>query len=108
MADPTPDLVAWLRGVLAEDEDELRTRWRLDEAEWALPECGTRDALLADIAAKRAILDEHTATVVAACPTCAVDIGGNHVASIRSPCRTVRLLASAYRDRPGYRPEWAP
>lgn len=60
--------------------------------------------VLAEIAAKRRILDLHafggTPPLSAAdeCRECVSDF----------PCPTVRLLALPYADRPGYRPEWAP
>lgn len=74
-------------------------------------------AVLADIEAKRAILDLHSAVLDGkdrpVCDYC------DQLCHSRSglmcddpdapyPCYTVKLLASAYRDRPGYRAEWAP
>lgn len=56
-------------------------------------------AVLADVAAKRAILDLHDA--VPEEEHCAWD-------QERKPCQTVRLLASAYAHRPGYRDQWRP
>lgn len=99
------ELLAWLRRVLDEDEQTLRGAASDVEA----PVMGSLGGwLLADIEAKRAILAEHTAAVGPACPTCAVYIGGSDVAPVKAPCRTVRLLASAYRARPGIREEWRP
>lgn len=101
------DLIAWLRAVL--DEDWNRVQSEIDEMGFGDLTPSTDDLWhLADIEAKRAVLDEHTATVGPACPTCAVHVGGSEVASVRAPCRTVRLLASAYRHRDGYRDEWRP
>jgi len=70
-------------------------------------------AVLADVAAKRLILAEHQPRSeraswdedVTICATCRYDGGLDWVAY---PCPTVRLLASAYASRPGYRSEWRP
>lgn len=66
----------------------------------------------ADIAAKRAIIDEHyndgkghdgIRVIPAACARCGVpDEYG-----VEWPCRTLRLLASVYTDHAHYRPEWS-
>ena len=78
--------------------------------------------VLREIDAKRAIVDEHVLTVekVDAAPydsftgerrsdvydvTCAVCGWANDDRT--SGCRTLRLLASVYSDRPGYRQEWS-
>jgi hypothetical protein len=124
------DLVTWLRGVLDEDEAEVRDSRMpsgeapYDEPVWWLPDWLTKAALLADIAAKRAILDLHRKTTEvhhrepfdyltgepqstrveeASCDSC-----GWASENPTSACETVRLLASAYKDRPGYRDEWRP
>ncbi|MEV4197029.1 DUF6221 family protein [Micromonospora globbae] len=62
--------------------------------------------VLAEVAAKRRILDEHfeaslgdTGVGAGDCTTCT---------NYAWPCPTVRLLALPYADRPGYRPEWRP
>lgn len=68
--------------------------------------------VLAEVEAKRAILAGHPpiecsnvrCPVGLHCGTCEYDDpSGNHW-----PCPTARALALPYRDRPGYRPEWAP
>jgi hypothetical protein len=74
-------------------------------------------AVLADIAAKRAILDLHSPFTHPydglVCDYC------NSLCHSRSglmcdspdapyPCDTVRLLASAYRHHPDFLPEWEP
>lgn len=75
------------------------------------------DRILADIAAKRAILAEHSYHLVASydshikpipgterprCNTCASqDENGADW-----PCDTVRLLAQPYRDHPDWRADW--
>lgn len=65
--------------------------------------------VVADIAAKRAILDQHRFYLDGGareqlCQTC----GGEGVMNVVSwPCNTVRLLASAYAHRDGFDPAWA-
>ena len=65
---------------------------------------------VADCEAKLAILDEHRSFDPASdwlggfCATCG-EVDHRRVAW---PCRTVRLLGSGYRHRPGYREEWKP
>ena len=110
------ELITWLRGVL--DEDENRYRGALED--WQPPEeWDSGDAVddmhhwqwvLADIAAKRAILDLHNAAVArVSAPLIAGDRPSMVDAEIASALqRTARLLASAYADRPGYRSEWRP
>jgi len=73
-------------------------------------------SVLRDIAAKRAIVDLHGPEL----PICEDGYrpGATHADVARSvlangapagvPCLTLRLLASAYSHRDGYRPEWAP
>ena len=58
--------------------------------------------VIARCEAELAILDEHGPSEVApdACRRCK---GG-----LAFPCRTVRLLASGYRHRPGYAEAWPP
>lgn len=100
------DLATWLRGVLDEDEAQVRDSRMpsgeapYDEPVWWLPDWLTKKALLADIEAKRAILDE----IVPALEGYEWDA----VAERSTTERLVRLLASAYKDRPGYRDEWRP
>ncbi len=62
--------------------------------------------VLADVAAKRAILDAHEELTIGCCNTCTE---GMHSSEHQSwPCATVRLLALPYADQPGYREEWRP
>lgn len=72
--------------------------------------------VLREVEAKRRLLDEHKPDGWD-CSTCAApetyddDADGNREWSRDSksfPCLTVRLLASVYADRPGYREEWRP
>lgn len=53
--------------------------------------------VLADIAAKRRRLERHTPGDGAFCGACEQEW----------PCEDVRIDASVYADRPGYKPQWA-
>jgi hypothetical protein len=59
--------------------------------------------VLADITAKRAILARHDGFACAGCEARQLDED-----EPLSRCTLVRLLASVYAARPGYRQEWAP
>lgn len=65
------------------------------------------EAALAEVSAKRRVLDEHwaptsphadwpTSAPSDQCPTC----------NVAFPCRTLRLLAQPYAGRAGWREEW--
>jgi len=85
------DLVTWLRGVL--DEDERNSQFESGD-----PYLDARAALmLADVAAKRAILDEYSGDGEIS------DLSGDEIKGLGI---AVRLVAWAYRDRDGYRDEW--
>lgn len=93
---------------------------------WLDPETETEwPRVLADIAAKRAILDVHKIYVegkrespnIKYSETWKPDVGcvncdwDNDCAAIEDngyPCETVKLLASVYSDHPDYRQEWRP
>ncbi|MFD5217476.1 DUF6221 family protein [Streptomyces tendae] len=118
------DLVQWLRAQLADDERIARAahapNWSTDgrrglhygvEDEWITDALTTADAdhmarhdparVLREIDAKRQVIAEH-------------DVYGRKLGermdcqSLDFPCRTLRLLALPYADRPGYRPDWRP
>lgn len=61
--------------------------------------------VLADIDAKRRIIDEHSLESNGACRVCTLGWSARPAAY---PCPTVRLLALPYADREGYREEWRP
>ena len=66
-------------------------------------------AVLADIAAKRAILDLHGG--LSACPVCISDREGRYPEDWRNdqtPCQTVRLLAEPFADHLDYQATWRP
>lgn len=100
----TADLVVWLTQILDEDQATAERGPGLasvpsleyfETDEYIGIEANSR-WLLADIAAKRAIIALHTGNGVGGglpwCRSCGV----------MSPCDTLRLLASAYVARPGY------
>ena len=60
--------------------------------------------VLAEVGAKRRIVDAHTPTSGGLCPTCweGAEWGG----PAASPCPTLRLLAQPYAGRDGWREEW--
>ncbi|MGW2933965.1 DUF6221 family protein [Streptomyces sp. NPDC001156] len=68
--------------------------------------------VLHEIGAKRKVVNLHRAIrspqpdgiTNLDCSTC----GGEETLSPSWPCPTIRLLASVYADRPGYREEWRP
>ena len=97
------DLAAWLTQILDEDEKIAESAVG-DVATAAIDNYGHLTVpaswLLADIAAKRARIALHAP----------VGDGVQHcgVCRLTSPCRTLRLEASAYADRPGYDEAWRP
>lgn len=117
------DLIDWLRAVLDEDEAAARAAtpgpwWAHRQGDEAIVSPGVAmdreeggvsledathialhdpAAVLADIVAKRAILDTYTAWVTI------MGSGAKH--SVRLAF-VVRTLASGYRYRPGYNPAW--
>lgn len=108
------DLVAFLRARLAEDERSATD---------ASPDGGREQAArdLAEVEAKRAIMDEHFGFLNPSGPTRACRICSDRRADddplvhhdrwVRlepAPCRTVRLLALPYASHPEYRKEWKP
>jgi hypothetical protein len=68
--------------------------------------CGSPARVLAEIDAKRRIIDEHPALANGACDRCSDGMwsSGHQV----HPCMTMRLLAQPYAHRPGFREEWRP
>jgi hypothetical protein len=122
------DLVQWLRAQLDEDERTARaTIWdgSGNKLDWELIASATVDVggdefyvgdrtianhmmaweparVLREIDAKRQIISEHD--------TEGWKIGDrvHDCQWTDRPCRTLRLLALPYADRPGYREEWRP
>ncbi len=71
--------------------------------------------VLAEVAAKRRIIDEHPITTGwdgdgcdrPICLTCSTTDQSGGLDGDPYPCRTLRLLASPYADHENYRAEWA-
>lgn len=139
------DLVKFLRERL--DEDEAK-RWAVHDvakcdallyeelpADAPLPdadacECGYPAHVLAEVAAKRAILALHnvhsepgrwgdsgpdlalrgqpTGRTSYWCEECDHDRDYGHIGGPEEGCRTLRQLAAVYSSHPGYRDEWKP
>jgi hypothetical protein len=62
--------------------------------------------VLADVDAKRQIIEEHTDLDGAICPTCTEQ--DTYRTPQAEPCRTLRLLALPYAGHPAYREGWRP
>jgi len=133
---PMDELITWLKAQIDDDErlaqraGASHPRWSYDRETFtvssgAYPIAAGKDRrgtpindvdgehiarhdparVLADVAAKRAIVDLHSPHNHGACPTC---WRTSPRSSMREdfPCRTLRLLATAYADSPGWREEW--
>jgi hypothetical protein len=100
-------------GVLVTGEpteaDAWHGTWAMGDSSLArLMEANDPQDTIARCEAELAILDEHQSVAVPlmawrGCGTCKDPIAG----PAAFPCRTVRLLATGYRHRDGYREEWA-
>lgn len=109
------DLIAFLHQQLENQRfrgESLKTLAFALPPETAAYLTDTGDLLLADVDAKRRILDEHQNVNDGDCGTCVNGRWGypTHGGSSPQPwpCTTLRLLALPYADRPGYRDEWRP
>ncbi|MFD3802629.1 DUF6221 family protein [Streptomyces sp. NPDC058619] len=121
------DLVQFLRdrydedvveaGKLADGDD-----WEMEPWQVRRDETGTYDSyaylriakarVLAEVVAKRQLLDEHGDTNDGSCGTCVDGQWGYPVLGSSTPqphpCRTLRLLALPYANHPDYREDWRP
>lgn len=100
----TAELAAWLLQILDKDQAEAgREKYNAD-APWWMDAPFTAEFVLADIEAKRAII-ANCVTWIRGEPANAWYDGGRPQDLADE---TMRLLASAYADRPGYLDEWKP
>lgn len=107
----TDDLVVWLRGVLDEEEAAAKLLCRnAQEVRRTLQGKVERMAagVLADIAAKRGILDLRDAMAAGVEAADGTMLSGATKVRLGAYDNTIRLVASVYADRPGYREEWRP
>lgn len=93
------DLVTWLRGQLARDEQTARA---MPHAIENLESRWSPARLLADVAAKRAILDQWDSLADAPADTPGIDIVRKELGN------AVLALTLPYRNQRGYREEWRP
>lgn len=115
------DLVAFLRARLDEDEqtehlDRISAEDRAalladfdvgESPEYALMEVGF-GRWMAEVQAKRAILDLHAPLEDAGWVTCAECFDPHGTQCPEYPCETVRHLMSVYADHPDYDESWRP
>lgn len=101
----TADLVAWLTQILDEDEEEAGKSKYRDDA-WWMEGPFDADHVLADIAAKRAIIEMALTVEDEAARDFPPPINAMNGARASLAMAFVRRLASAYADRPGYQDEW--
>jgi|SRR5690349_7888078 len=103
------ELITWLRAQLDEDERAIISDREIGEQStisWR--------QMLADIDAKRRILDLHAPVHGydpngPVCSTCGEQGNpGDEAAVVRWPCLTVRVLALPYAHKPGYQDIWRP
>ena len=131
------DILAFITAQLDADEAAAKKPWGLDwRAEGSPGRMGVVDAdmaeplildgnddgtiefcvhfqprrMLADIAAKRAILERHKPDGDPDGDECSTCWGVNDYSDDNAPqgfpCETVRLLAAQFADRPGFNPPW--
>src|ERR1041385_3379384 len=116
------DLVMWFGEQL--DEDERVALYFRDEAPHGVADCGEAHGdlwyqgrmvvdgarVLAEVEAKRAILDDFRGSAKWADERLAEGKPDAQAYAMRAGglLDVIRLLAEPYRERPGYRPEWAP
>lgn len=94
------DLITWLRAQLDWREPPV-------PGEQFLPPSQE----VRHLRSARLILDEHAVEMDfawARCKTCAEYDRWDGYEGVSAPCRTVRLLALSFSDRPGYLEEWRP
>ncbi|QDG65805.1 hypothetical protein NIBR502772_05890 [Pseudarthrobacter sp. NIBRBAC000502772] len=110
-------ITEFLEARIEEDEMRAGSGWaRLGDTRWETDNYGrdtlTPSAVLAECAAKRAILKEHEIDLHMSqpyCDTCAewwASELGEGPPPVKFPCPTIRALAAVYKDHPDYQKEW--
>ena len=96
-------IVDFVRACLDEDESDAKaaSKSERDPSWWY--DLGNPSRVLADIAAKRRILDEYTES---ASRTVAHGAPSNAEVRTAALADVIQILAEAYADRPGWREEW--
>lgn len=110
---PSDDLVAWLRTKIAQDRDLYELAAKRPRSNKPILQ-----SMLDRGEAYTAILDLHQPGERVGCCECAAEskriIDDSDPYNIEAeyyrpyPCRTLRMLALAYKHRAGYRLEWKP
>jgi hypothetical protein len=113
------DLATWLRAQLDDDERHAQmlpmgfpadSRWTEQDVT-AIAWAADPARALAEVAAKRAMIDLHdpgTTTTPWWCASCLDTASPEPDLMALAPCPVLRLLALPYADQPGYREEWRP
>jgi len=115
----TQTITEFLEARIADDEARASSGWaRLGDSRWETTDYGqdflTPSAVLAECAAKRAIIGDHELVAKMYlkdyCSTCADWENselGEGPPGVEHPCPTVQALAAVYKDHADYREEWA-
>lgn len=106
----TDSLVTWFSAQLDDDERFALAHLDLRRSQGTGRETWAYKLVVADVEAKRRILDEHQTVPGGTCRVCTVwdEDDDWQARGYLSPCPTVRLLALPYADREGYQEEWRP
>jgi hypothetical protein len=99
MPGPLPDWATYIVPPDSEGSDGIEPADAEHIARW------DPDRVLAEVEAKRELVEEHQPAAYGECRTCREPgLDRNQAA----PCLTLRLLALPYADHPDYREEWRP
>lgn len=99
-------IVEFLLARLAQDEAEINEARISESPDWWEPSCWSRKRALAEIKAKRRIVEHHSLVEFAdgrvVCDVCSESGTWDPY-----PCRTLQMIAAVYEDHPDYNNEWA-
>lgn len=110
------DLTDFLSARLDDDEAWAKAGYDAEWPEFNEPETpGHHERVLADVTAKRGIVDRHrphdpAVDIFEGCVVCLTDRDGfkDYWQPDPWPCATLRTLAAVYSNHPDYRGEWRP